>query len=45
MRLYLVKEDDKKNLIKGLVDKNVNILSLDKETPTLEEIIYKIKKE
>jgi ABC-2 type transport system ATP-binding protein len=37
-------EKDKNQIIKNYIEKNVNILELEKDKPTLEEIIYKIKK-
>lgn len=37
-------ESEKKSQLSDLINKNVNLVELEKEKPTLEEIIYKIKK-
>lgn len=37
-------EKDKNQIIKSYIENNVNILELEKDKPSLEEIIYKIKK-
>jgi hypothetical protein len=37
-------EKDKNQILNKFLQENVNILELEKDKPTLEEIIYKIKK-
>jgi ABC-2 type transport system ATP-binding protein len=37
-------ESEKKNRLSDMINKNVNLVELEKEKPTLEEIIYKIKR-
>jgi len=38
-----IKENQKNQILSNLIASNVSILELEKEKPTLEEIIYKIK--
>ncbi|MGZ3788358.1 MAG: ABC transporter ATP-binding protein [Bacteriovorax sp.] len=40
----LVHEKDKHDTLSGLIQQKVNIIEIEKEKPSLEEIIYKIKK-
>jgi ABC-2 type transport system ATP-binding protein len=40
---FVFEEKDKNKIISQLLNDNVNILELEKDKPTLEEIIYKIK--
>lgn len=43
LRIEKVSTLEKDNVLKKLINNNYNIVSLEKEKPTLEEIIYKIK--
>lgn len=45
IQVFHVSFEEKNKLMKELLDKNIEIVSVEKETPSLEEIIYKIKKE
>jgi len=40
----LVSESDKQKTISDFIAKNINIVAIEQVQPTLEEIIYKIKK-
>lgn len=44
INIVRVKENDKQSMLSSLLKENINILELEKEKPSLEEIIYKIKK-
>lgn len=45
IQIFHVDFEEKNNLLKDLLSKNADLMSVEKETPSLEEIIYKIKKE
>lgn len=45
IQIFHVGLEEKNNLLKELFNKNADLVSVEKEVPSLEEIIYKIKKE